>query len=165
LDLRGTFTLVLSQGERGPEGGLVVCGLRSDSLSLWERARVRARPLDSQKTPLILTSRARRLRRDSTDAERALWSVLRNRQLGGYKFRRQTPIGGHIVDFVCMERRLVVEVDGGQHQERWRKDRQRTALLESKGFRVLRFWNNEVLTGLESVADAILMELERDPLG
>ena len=126
---------------------------------------MRARPLESRKTPLILTSRARRLRRDSTHAERALWRVLRHRQLAGYKFRRQTPIGGQIFDFVCMEERLVVEVDGGQHQEHWRKDRKRTALLEYKGFRVLRFRNNEALTGLESVADAILMELQRDSLG
>ena len=122
---------------------------------------MRARPLDSHQTPLILTSRARRLRRDSTDAERTLWSVLRNRQLGGHKFRRQTPIGGHIVDFVCIEKRLVIEVDGGQHDQRSSYDSQRTALLESQGYRVLRFWNNEVLTALESVADAILMELER----
>ena len=109
------------------------------------------------------TSRARRLRRDSTDAERALWSVLRNRQLGGYKFRRQTPIVRHIVDFVCMEQRLVIEVDGGQHQEQSRYDNERTALLESEGYRVLRFWNNELLTGLESVADVILVELRKEP--
>ena len=111
------------------------------------------------------TSRARRLRRDSTDAERALWSVLRNRQLGGYKFRRQTPIDQYIVDFVCVEQRLVIEVDGGQHDEQSRSDARRTASLEAQGYRVLRFWNNEVLTGLESVADAILLELERGPEG
>ena len=109
------------------------------------------------------TSRARRLRHGSTDAERALWSVLRNRQLGGYKFRRQTPIGRHIVDFVCVDQQLVIEVDGGQHQEQRRSDDRRTRLLELQGYRVLRFWNNEVLTELEAVADVILTELERGP--
>ena len=110
-----------------------------------------------------LTSRARRLRHDSTDAERALWDILRNRQLGGHKFRRQTPIGHYIVDFVCMEQQLVVEVDGGQHQEQTRYDDQRTQILESQGYRVLRFWNNEVLAELEAVADAILSELGQGP--
>lgn len=110
-----------------------------------------------------LTSRARRLRRDSTDAEHALWNVLRNRQLDGRKFRRQTPIGRSIVDFVCMERRLVIEVDGGQHQEQTLQDEERTQAIESEGYRVMRFWNNDVLSDLDSVSDAILMELERRP--
>ncbi len=107
-----------------------------------------------------LTSRARRLRRDATDAERALWSILHGRQLAGYKFRRQTPIGPYIVDFVCKQQRLIVEVDGGQHQDQRSYDDKRTQALESEGYRVIRFWNNEVLTDLSAVADAILMELE-----
>jgi very-short-patch-repair endonuclease len=108
-----------------------------------------------------LTSRAQQLRRDSTDAEQRLWSVLRDRQLGGYQFRRQTPIRGYIVDFVCKQRRLVVELDGSQHQQRADYDRERTEVLESLGYRVLRFWNNDVLDDLESVVDALLLELRR----
>ena len=108
-----------------------------------------------------LTSRARQLRRASTDAEQRLWSVLRDRQLGNYKFRRQTPIGGYIVDFVCKEQRLVIELDGGRHQQRADSDRKRTEVLESLGYRVLRFWNRDVFDDLESVVDAILLELRR----
>ena len=89
--------------------------------------------------------RARELRRNLTDAERALWQVLRNRQVSGYRFRRQAPIGPYVVDFVCFEIRLVIEVDGGQHIERADYDEGRTAWLEGAGFRVIRFWNNEVL--------------------
>ncbi len=108
-----------------------------------------------------LTSRARQLRRDATDAEQLLWSVLRDRQLGGDKFRRQTPIGAYIVDFLCMQRRLVIELDGSQHQQRADSDRERTEFLESLGYRVLRFWNNDVFDDLASVVDAIRLELER----
>ena len=105
------------------------------------------------------TPRARELRRTSTDAERALWQVLRNRQLGGRKFRRQTPIGPYIVDFVCMEQRLIVEVDGSQHQQHAEYDNERTRFLNAEGYQVKRFWNNEVLTDIESVADAILLAI------
>ncbi len=109
------------------------------------------------------TSRARQLRRDSTDAEQRLWSVLRDRQLGGDKFRRQTPIGPYIVDFLCMQRRLVIELDGGQHQQRADSDQERTEFLETLGYRVLRFWNHDVFDDLESVVDAIRLELQRGP--
>ena len=109
------------------------------------------------------TSRARQLRRDSTDAEQRLWSVLRDRQLAGDKVRRQTPIGPYIADFLCMQRRLVIELDGGQHQQRADSDRERTRFLESRGYRVLRFWNNDVFDDLESVVDAIRLELQRGP--
>ncbi|MXY79836.1 MAG: endonuclease domain-containing protein [Chloroflexi bacterium] len=109
------------------------------------------------------TSRARQLRRDATDAEQRLWSVLRDRQLAGDKFRRQTPIGPYIADFLCMQRRLVIELDGGQHQQRADSDRERTRFLESRGYRVLRFWNNDVFDDLESVVDAIRLELQRGP--
>ena len=101
--------------------------------------------------------RARQLRRNLTDAERALWQVLRNRQVSGYRFRRQAPIGPYVVDFVCFEIRLVIEVDGGQHIERADYDEGRTAWLEGAGFRVIRFWNNEVLLERESVRDAIFL--------
>ena len=109
-----------------------------------------------------LTSRARQLRRDSTDAERLLWGTVRDRQLAGYKFRRQTPIGRYIVDFVCRERRLIIELDGGQHQRQVDYDQKRTEFLESLGYRVLRIWNHNALTDLESVADAILLQLRKE---
>ena len=103
-------------------------------------------------------ARAQRLRREMTDAERKLWSALRNRQLEGAKFRRQQPIGPFIADFVCQERRLIVEADGGQHAER-EFDGSRTAFLESKGYRVLRFWNNDILKNLDGVAQTIAAAL------
>ncbi len=106
------------------------------------------------------TTRARQLRRHSTEAESALWKHLRARQLDGYKFRRQVPLGQYVVDFVCFERRLIVEVDGGHHQGQAVYDDERTKWLESQGFRVLRFWNNEVLGQIDGVAQAILKELE-----
>ena len=104
--------------------------------------------------------RARRLRSDSTDAERVLWRLLRNRQLAGCKFRRQAPIGRYIVDFVCFERRLIVEMDGGQHQARAHADAERTKWLAGQGFRVIRFWNNEVLGETAAVQDAVLAAIE-----
>jgi very-short-patch-repair endonuclease len=94
---------------------------------------------------MINTGRARRLRREQTDAERRLWSRLRNRQLDGFKFRRQVPIGRYVADFVCTEVRLIVELDGGQHVDRQIYDAERTAALESDGFTVKRFWNNAAL--------------------
>src|SRR5258708_6848130 len=100
--------------------------------------------------------RSRELRTASTDAELKLWSMLRNRGLGGFKFRRQFPIGGYIADFVCIERKLIIEVDGFQHVEREQYDRQRTADLNARGFRVLRFWNNDVLENTDDVAEEIL---------
>jgi very-short-patch-repair endonuclease len=105
----------------------------------------------------MTTIRAKQLRKNSTDAERALWRVLRSHQLGGYKFRRQQPLGPFVVDFVCLEARLVVEIDGGQHNEEEDKayDHRRSQWLHQDGFRVLRFWNHEVLTQLESVSEAI----------
>jgi adenine-specific DNA-methyltransferase len=102
----------------------------------------------------FLTSRSRRLRRNSTDAEKKLWSVLRNGQLSGFRFRRQAEIDGYIADFLCAERRLIIEVDGGQHSPEG--DARRTAFLESQGFRILRFWNNDVLQNL----DGVWMEIE-----
>jgi very-short-patch-repair endonuclease len=92
-------------------------------------------------------ARARILRREMTEAERLLWYALRNRQFGEMKFRRQVPFAPYIVDFCCFEKRLVVEVDGGQHGEEdaRRYDAIRTARLERDGFRVLRFWNQDVL--------------------
>ena len=107
--------------------------------------------------------RARRLRREGTDAERKLWSRLRNRQLGGAKFRRQYPIPPYVADFCCVEARFIVELDGGQHAERSLEDARRTASLEAKGYRVLRFWDNQALTETEAVLEVIyraLVELD-----
>ncbi len=101
--------------------------------------------------------RARRLRAVGTEVERRLWARLRNRQLGGAKFRRQHPLGDYVVDFVCRESCLVVELDGGQHGEdtQRRADARRTEYLESLGYRVLRFWNNEVIENIEGVLQRI----------
>ena len=96
---------------------------------------------------------ARALRQRMTDAERLLWRHLRNRELGGWKFRRQYPVGAFIVDFICVEKNLVIEVDGGQHAENEELDLQRSAYLNKMGYRVLRFWNNEVLQETEAVLD------------
>ena len=105
--------------------------------------------------------RAKQLRKNSTDAEHQLWRVLRSRQLAGHKFRRQQPLGGFIVDFVCFEKRLVVEVDGGQHNEPLQaaNDSERSTWLEQQGFRVLRFWNHEILREIESVKETIARAL------
>ena len=109
----------------------------------------------------IPSERARELRQNSTDAERRLWSALRDRWLRGYRFRRQHPIGDFIVDFACTRDWLIVEADGGQHADN-EDDRRRTAWLESQGWRVLRFWNNDVLANTEGVILAILRELSSE---
>jgi lysyl-tRNA synthetase class 2 len=106
-----------------------------------------------------LRERARRLRRGQTDAETRLWQRLRSDQLGGAKFRRQHPIGAYITDFCCLERGLIVELDGAQHAEQGDQDRERTAFLEGAGYRVIRFWNNDVLRNEESVMIAIAQAL------
>ena len=107
------------------------------------------------------TESARELRNNPTDAERRLSQKLKRRQISGVKFRRQQPIGPYIVDFVCFERRVVVEVDGSQHSEQLHYDEQRTRWLEAQGYRVLRFWNNDVLANTEVVAQAVLDEVEK----
>ncbi|HEV7491849.1 MAG TPA: endonuclease domain-containing protein [Rhodanobacteraceae bacterium] len=108
-----------------------------------------------------LSSTARALRTNSSDAERCLWRFVRNRQLGGYRFRRQMPMGHYIVDFVCLRARLVVELDGGQHADRQLEDLERTRHLARAGFRVLRFWNNEMLRETEAVLESILGALRQ----
>ena len=95
------------------------------------------------------------MRNETTDAEKALWKVLRCRQVSGLKFRRQHPFGDYILDFVCLEEKLVIEVDGGQHGERTEYDEIRTQNLLTAGFCVLRFWNNEVLLEMEAVKERI----------
>ncbi|MES2119413.1 MAG: endonuclease domain-containing protein [Pseudomonadota bacterium] len=103
------------------------------------------------------------MRSDQTEAEHRLWQVLRAHRFAGYKFRRQVSIDFYIADFVCFAQRLIIELDGGQHAENAR-DRSRDAYLRSQGFRVLRFWNNDLFTNEEGVAEAILTALRSPPL-
>ncbi|MGA0562148.1 endonuclease domain-containing protein [Ancylobacter sp. VNQ12] len=98
--------------------------------------------------------RARSLRRDQTEVEKLLWSHLRNRQLDGWKFRRQEPIDRFTVDFLCSDAKLVIELDGGQHAVE--KDAGRTRMIEACGYLVIRFWNNDVLTNIDGVLLRIL---------
>jgi very-short-patch-repair endonuclease len=105
-------------------------------------------------------SLARKLRRNQTGAEAKLWSRLRNKRLGGHHFYRQQPIGPYIVDFCSRSRKLIIEVDGSQHLDQKVQDDIRTAYLESLGFRVLRFWNDDVLKDIDTVLQVILNELE-----
>jgi len=107
-----------------------------------------------------LVERARRLRKESTDAETRLWLHLRAHRYGGYKFKRQQPIGSYIVDFACFDARLVIEIDGGQHADAARSDSIRDAWLAREGFRILRFWNNEVLENTEGVMQKVLSSLD-----
>ena len=108
-----------------------------------------------------LKERARRLRREQTDAERKLWARLRARELDGFKFRRQFVIGPFIADFCCFEQRLVVELDGGQHADQSDADRRRADFLHSRGFRVLRFWDNEVMENIDGTLEQILLSLDK----
>ena len=103
---------------------------------------------------------ARDLRSQMTEAERLLWQHLRKRQIGGLKFRRRHPVGRYVLDFVCLEVGLVIEVDGGQHGEQQSYDQDRTEWLQQRGYRVLRFWNNEVLMDSEAVREVIWREVQ-----
>ena len=94
-----------------------------------------------------------------TNAEQKLWRAIRHRQLGA-KFRRQAPVAPFIVDFLCHDRKMIIEIDGGQHADQWKADARRTAFLNEKGYTVLRFWNNEVLNNLEGVLTVIASHLD-----
>ena len=106
-------------------------------------------------------SKARQLRKQSTDAERALWAKLRDRRMMNCKFRRQFPIGRYIVDFVCRQHNLVIELDGWHHADQQDYDAARTEWLRSQGFDVLRYWDNDVLTDMESVLESIADALKK----
>jgi len=95
-----------------------------------------------------------------TEAERAVWSLLRRKKIENHRFRKQVPIGKYIVDFACLDARLVIEVDGGQHSDAVQADEARDAWLRSQNFHVLRFWNNDVLKNQEGVMQVILKALE-----
>ena len=107
---------------------------------------------DSKQTAL-----ARALRGRQTEAERTLWRYLRDKRLAGSKFRRQQPLGNYIVDFVCFEHRLIIELDGGHHNEDLERavDEEREAWFENSGYRVMRFWNNDLLKNLDGVLETI----------
>jgi very-short-patch-repair endonuclease len=108
-----------------------------------------------------LLNHARRMRREQTDAERQMWSLRRGRRLGGFKFRRQHPIGGYIIDFYCDAAGLGVELDGGQHgeEEQMKHDAKRAAYLATRGIRIIRFWDDDVLKHTDVVAEAIYTAL------
>jgi very-short-patch-repair endonuclease len=108
------------------------------------------------------TDRARRLRRTATDAETKLWLLLRDRRLDGAKFLRQQPIGPYIVDFICRRRRLIVELDGGQHADN-PNDVERDAWLRAQGYRVIRVWNNDMLQNPDGVLGMLAAELAGTP--
>jgi len=106
---------------------------------------------------------AKELRRNQTPEEGRLWQAVKAKRLAGAKFRRQVPIGPYVADFVCVAARLVVELDGSQHGEAVEADAERTRYLESKGYRVLRFWNNEVAGNLDGVLRSIELALREGP--
>jgi len=119
---------------------------------------MRQRPLP-ESTPARKTF-ARALRASITEAESRLWYFLRDRRFKGAKFRRQVPVGPYVVDFLCVAASLVVEADGGQHSERMARDEERTKYLEGNGYRVVRFWNNDVMGNIEGVMEVIGRELD-----
>jgi very-short-patch-repair endonuclease len=106
-------------------------------------------------------SKARSLRRNQTEAESLLWRCLQSKQINGVKFRRQQPIGPYIVDFVSFQQKLIIEIDGGQHSYKSEtiSDEERTAELQKRGYKVIRFWNNEILQNPESVVENIIENL------
>jgi very-short-patch-repair endonuclease len=110
-----------------------------------------------------MLEKAKYLRTNQTDAEKRLWYHLRAHRFMGLKFKRQKPIGRYIVDFVCMERRLIIEIDGGHHADAALKDQQRDAWLRGQGYAVLRFWNNEVMQQLEGVLEQIRYAVSLSP--
>ncbi len=109
-----------------------------------------------QRVPPETKQNARTLRKHQTDAEQRLWRSLRKRQLNGYRFRRQHPIGKYIVDFVSLDTKVIIELDGSQHQEQQHYDTQRDEWLHSQGYSVLRFWNNQVMNEFDGVLEEIL---------
>jgi very-short-patch-repair endonuclease len=106
---------------------------------------------------------ARHLRKNLTDAEQKLWRRIRSCQIQGCKFRRQAPIGKYIADFVCLEQKLIIEIDGGQHAVQREYDHNRSEWLKSRGFMVIRFWNNEVLNNMDGVMEVISRMLTPHP--
>ena len=129
-------------------------------LLLCHQLQESAIQLGVMRTPEQLRNDVRRLRREQTPAEGLLWQNLRAKRLLGAKFRRQHPIGDHVVDFCCLRHRLVVELDGGQHIDEAEKDAVRTRRLEAQGYKVIRFWNHDVMGNLDEVLSTILKALQ-----
>lgn len=109
---------------------------------------------------MSLLENAKSLRRTQTDAEQKLWYHLRAHRFMGKKFKRQKPMGRYVVDFVCLEEKLIIELDGGQHADNVEYDRERDSWLRSEGYTVLRFWNNEMLNEMEGVLERMRMEID-----
>ena len=114
----------------------------------------------SESLDAIIAHQAKVFRKDSTEAEKLLWPYLKAKRFRGYKFRRQEPIGKFIADFVCYEKKIIIELDGSPHLEQKERDRERDDWLKANGFRVLRFWNNELQDNLEGVLNIIREQLE-----
>jgi very-short-patch-repair endonuclease len=112
----------------------------------------------------FLRRSAKTLRKNMTDVERDLWYQLRAKRFDGFKFKRQVPIKKYILDFVCFEKKLIIELDGGQHVDQADHDAKRDLFFEEQGFRVLRFWNNDVVENKEGVLQMILRALHESPL-
>ena len=122
--------------------------------------------MKSPSTGRIMINIARDLRHNQTDAEKQLWAALRSIRSNGIRYRRQHPIGPYVVDFICLKKRLIIEVYGGQHAENEGKDNQRTKWLEGEGYRVVRFWNTDVLfniDGVMSLINELLAEVSPSP--
>ena len=142
---------------RGEREQVALGASNSSPLAGEEGARQRQR-VGRRGGKRSLLDLAKRGRKNQTDAERKLWSILRSHRLQGWKFKRQEQLGDYIVDFVCFRARLIVEADGSQHAES-KEDEFRTAWLEGQGFRVIRFWNNDILLNPDGIATAILAAL------
>ncbi len=110
---------------------------------------------------MTFTELARQLRKNQTDAERMLWQQLRKKQLLNYRFRRQFVIEPYIVDFICLDLKLIIELDGSQHSEQVDQDVERTLFLNQCGFKVVRYWDNEVLNNLEAVLESLYVIVEQ----
>ena len=106
---------------------------------------------------------AKAMRHQPTNAEAVIWTALRGARLQGFKFKRQQPIGVYIIDFVCFEYSLIIEIDGGQHGDKTSKGHERSNWLQSQGFRILRFWNNEVIERKDDVLESIIRALREYP--
>jgi very-short-patch-repair endonuclease len=131
----------------------------------WEGVTAAKANAEMKKHPIAgARERARSLRRDMTDAEKSVWRIWRSYQIDGHRFRRQVPLGRYIADFVCHDARLIIEIDGGQHQVSAPQEAERTRFLQDQGYRVLRFWNNEVQSNLEGVRATIAENLRGHPL-
>ncbi|MCY4394493.1 MAG: endonuclease domain-containing protein [Rhodospirillaceae bacterium] len=162
------YTSPSAEGEVGersePGGGAVYRGAKAPpSTSLREATSPSEEGEESKvqraKRTDFAKKLARRLRKQPTDAENRLWYFLHKKQLDGLRFKRQEPIGNYVADFVCPTLKLIVEVDGGQHGIEVEKDEARTAWLESQGYTVIRFWNNEVMENIEGVLATVREEV------